>query len=99
MHLDILVTFCLRRKVHRRCVYFFSAGFAWAVRLEDLIKFLKRPSFRFNEEQVDEDEFEDVPKDEEYIEPVSNLLDGQLRLGVINARYVRYSKRLAPQKC
>lgn len=49
-------------------------SFARIRRFKHLIKFFQRASVRFHVEEVDKRKLEQVPKDEEYIEPISDLL-------------------------
>jgi hypothetical protein len=50
-----------------------SAGLPRTWRLEYLIKLFQTDTFRLNEEEVDHHELEQVPEDEEYIEPEADL--------------------------
>lgn len=63
----------LRCQVYLRSCYLLGAGFTWILRFEDLVKFFQSPSFRLNEEKVNEDKLEEIPEDEENVKPVSNL--------------------------
>lgn len=51
----------------------------WIAVLEYLIQLFKGATFGLDKEQVDEDNFEEVEENEEYIEPVLYLMRSALR--------------------
>lgn len=77
---------------------FLSASLSRVLCLEYLVKFFQCPAFGFDKEQVDDDKFEQVPEDEENVEPVANLSSCQLQLESVLKAYSHSSERSVPQK-
>ena len=60
---------------HRGCTALLQALGNRVSGLEDLVQLLERPLFRLGEEEVHEDELEEIPKHEEDVEVVADVLE------------------------